>query len=394
MVPGVRCRVSGTAPRHQIPLTPGTGHLTPQLSVHDPSVPQLNHPLAVSRVRLRVGHLHDRRSRAVQLREQLHDLLPLTRVEIAGRLVGEDQGRLVNQRARHRDELLLAARELPRKEVLLRDDPKAVERVGDERVALALLDVAVRQRHIEVLRHREIVEQVVLLEHEPDVLLVERHTVLGLHLVHRVVEEAVFTRPVAVEHAEDGEQRGLPRPGWTHDRDELARGDVDRNLPQDEEPAVPLGDGLVEGAKGDHRGSGPYSRSATVGASLEARRAGNHVASTLAKPSTPMASANDDASNGVKPYSSAAAYRSVTPASTRPMAKPIANNTPHSANIMRMMVRGAAPSAMRTPISIRRRVTRYDITPYSPIAATSMARTPKHPDSQAIKRSVTSSLSM
>src|SRR5439155_19447056 len=252
----------------------------------------------------------------------------------------------------------LAARELPREETLLGDNPEPVERVGDERVALTLLDVAVRQRHIEVLGHGEIVEQVVLLEHEADVLLVERHAVLGLHLVHGMIEEAVLARPVAVEHAEHGEQRGLPRPGWAHDGDELARGDVDRDLPQDEQAAVPLGDGLVEGAKGDHRGSGPYSRSATVGASLEARRAGNHVASTLARPSPLMASAKDDASNGVKPYRSPAAYRSVTPASTRPMAKPIANNTPHSANIIRMTVRGSAPSAMRTPISIRRRVTR------------------------------------
>src|SRR5439155_3696952 len=363
-------------------------------SLHHPSIPQLNHPFAVSRIRLRVRHLHDRRPAAVQLREQLHDLLPLTRVEIPGRLVGEDERRLVDHRACHGDELLLPARELPREEVFLRDDPEAVERVGHERLALALLDVAIGQRDIQVLGDGEIVEQVVLLKHEADVLLVERHAVLGLHLVHGVVEEAVFAHPVAVEHAEDRQQGGLPRPGWTHDRDELARGDVDRDLPQDEEPAVPLGDGLVEGAKGDHRGSGPYSRSATVGASLEARRAGNHVASTLARPSPLMASAKDDASNGVKPYSSPAAYRSVTPASTRPMAKPIANNTPHSANIIRMTVRGSAPSAMRTPISIRRRVTRYDITPYSPIAATSMARTPKHPDSQAIKRSVTSNLSM
>src|SRR5947199_4658382 len=137
-----------------------------------------------------------------------------------------------------------------------------------------------------------------------------------------------------------------------------------------------------------------YSRSATVGASLDARRAGSHVANTLAKPSPLMASANDVASIGDNPYSSAAAYRSVTAASTTPMTMPLANSTPHSANIMRMTVRGSAPSAMRTPISIRRRVTRYDITPYSPIAAISMARTPKNPDSQAINRSVTSNLSM
>src|SRR5205809_3784562 len=149
-------------------------------------------------------------------------------------------------------------------------------------------------------------------------------------------------------------------------------------------------EGVAEvGEQGVH-----HSRSATVGASLDARKAGIHVANALATPSPLMASAKDDASNGVNPYSNAAAYRSVTPASAAPMAMPLASSTPHSANIMRMTVRGSAPSAMRTPISIRRRVTRYDITPYSPIAAISMARTPKNPDSQAINRSVTSNLSM
>src|SRR5439155_3652770 len=92
----------------RVSLAPDTRHPTP--SVHDPSIPQLNHTFAISRIRLRVRHLHDRRAVRVELLEQLHDLLPLARVEIAGRLVREDQGRLVDQRARYGHELLLATR--------------------------------------------------------------------------------------------------------------------------------------------------------------------------------------------------------------------------------------------------------------------------------------------
>src|SRR5437773_11990141 len=145
-----------------------------------------------------------------------------------------------------------------------------------------------------------------------------------------------------VDHAED---RGV---GADPEREADDRGGDERGA-AGERP-----EGVAEvGEQGVH-----HSRSATVGASLDARRAGTHVATTLATPSPLMASANDVASIGDNPYSSAAAYRSVTPASAAPMTRPLANSTPHSANIIPMMARGSAPSAMRTPISIRRRVTR------------------------------------
>ena len=49
--------------------------------------------------------------------------------------------------------------------------------------------------------------------------------------------------------------------------------------------------------------------------------------------------------------------------------------------------RALAPSAMRTPISARRDVTPYDVTPYSPTAASSSPSTPKKPASVATIRS-------
>src|SRR5690349_16937432 len=78
-----------------------------------------------------------------------------------------------------------------------------------------------------------------------------------------------YSGPVAIQHAEDREQSGLPRPGWAHDRDEFLRGDVERELAQDEQAAVALGDGLVEVVERDHS----YLR-ATIGSTRAARRAG------------------------------------------------------------------------------------------------------------------------
>ncbi len=48
----------------------------------------------------------------VQSREEPHDVLRALRVERAGRLVGEDEPGIVDERSRDRDSLLLAARHL------------------------------------------------------------------------------------------------------------------------------------------------------------------------------------------------------------------------------------------------------------------------------------------
>src|SRR5690606_22265636 len=58
---------------------------------------------------------HERRAAlAVQLLEQLDDRFAGRRVEVARRLVGEQDSRLVDERAGERDALLLAARKLRR----------------------------------------------------------------------------------------------------------------------------------------------------------------------------------------------------------------------------------------------------------------------------------------
>ena len=87
-------------------------------------------PACIELDRLAVDHAHDaacvagdlwvvrdqhhRRAAPVQVLEELEHDLARRRVKAARRLVGEDQPRPVGQRARHRDLLLLTAREAPR----------------------------------------------------------------------------------------------------------------------------------------------------------------------------------------------------------------------------------------------------------------------------------------
>src|SRR5690348_5226338 len=76
------------------------------LGAGDPAVLELDDAIAVARVLFRVRHLNDRRALGVEALEQLHDLAALARVQVAGRLVGENQLRLGDHGARDTNKLL------------------------------------------------------------------------------------------------------------------------------------------------------------------------------------------------------------------------------------------------------------------------------------------------
>ena len=69
----------------------------------------------------------------VDLLEQVHDLARHQRIEVAGRLVGEQEARLAGERARDRDALLLAARELRRQVLHARGEADELQRLLDAR---------------------------------------------------------------------------------------------------------------------------------------------------------------------------------------------------------------------------------------------------------------------
>ena len=115
---------------------------------------------------------------------------------------------------------------------------EAVERVAHQAGAFGRLDIPVGQRNVEVLVDRQVVDQVIALEHEADVLLVQLHAVLGLHLVNGMIQKIELAGPRAVQHADDAEQRRFAGARGTHDSDKLAFLDVHFDAPQDVGAAV------------------------------------------------------------------------------------------------------------------------------------------------------------
>ena len=112
-------------------------HDPDRCSPRDPAVEHPHRALGVRGVVGRVRDHHDARAFLVQPDQDLHDLGAVLGIEIAGRFVGEDQVRLMDDRARDRDALLLTARELPGQVIAAVADVHALEHGVDFRLALA-----------------------------------------------------------------------------------------------------------------------------------------------------------------------------------------------------------------------------------------------------------------
>ena len=178
-------------------------------------------------------------------------------VERAGRLVGEDELRSVDQRARDRDALLLAARELVR--MMLRDCamPDRVERF--ERGALrrcARRHAGVDHRQLDVLERARARQQIVGLEHEAQRARREcRRARRRSSVETSLAFEHVGARGGPVEEADDVHEGRLARTRRAHHGHELARldGEVDAAQRDDVVAALQRVD-LAQVADRDDRG--------------------------------------------------------------------------------------------------------------------------------------------
>src|SRR5262245_7214008 len=92
--------------------------------------------------------------------------------------------------------------------------------------------MAIRQRNLEVLVNREIVEQVVLLKDEADLLVPERGALLWLQMMHCAFAQRIFTLPAVIVHPKDVQKCRFTSARRTHDRNKFALGDVKIDIAQ------------------------------------------------------------------------------------------------------------------------------------------------------------------
>ena len=124
---------------------------------------------------------HDGDADVVEAAEQPHDFERQIRIQVAGRLVGDQQRWLGDDGARDTDALLLARGQLQRQVLLVTEQPDLVERGAHALVHLAPGDAGDNQRQRHVVPYRAIVQQLVILEDDADLATIRRY-LAAVHL--------------------------------------------------------------------------------------------------------------------------------------------------------------------------------------------------------------------
>ena len=183
---------------------------------------------------LLVGDHDDRLAGVVQLAQHFHDLLAGGRVEVAGRLVGQDDVGIVDQRPGDGHALLLAAGELggPVVDPIAQaDQPGELDRPL-VRLLAELAGSLVGQRELDVLEHGVLRDQVVRLEDEAEVAAADLGELVVVEPRDVATAQEVLAAGRAVEAAQQVEHGALARAGGAHDGDVFAGVDIDGHAPQ------------------------------------------------------------------------------------------------------------------------------------------------------------------
>ena len=163
-------KIVRTFRRSRLRQTSGRNFMRPPPST---STPLSRCSVRCARVgRVRVVRDHDDRLAvlAVERLQQVEDLVAGLAIEVAGRLVAEQQRRVGDDRARDADALLLAAGELPRDSASSRSArPTTDSATCDALAPLGLRQLGQQQRQLDVSRRGQHRQQVVELEDEADV---------------------------------------------------------------------------------------------------------------------------------------------------------------------------------------------------------------------------------
>src|SRR5258708_6168509 len=112
-----------------------------------------------------MGGDHHRPPHVIEAFEQIHDLDGKVGIEIAGGLVGNEQRRLRDHRARNAHALLFAGRKFQGAVPLLAEQTDLIERRAHALVDLALRHAGDDQRQRHVVRHGPVVQQLVILKY-------------------------------------------------------------------------------------------------------------------------------------------------------------------------------------------------------------------------------------
>ena len=136
-------------------------------------------------------------------------------VQVAGGLIGQEDGGILGQCPGYLDLLLLASRELHRAVLRSVGEPHPFKRL--HRASPCIAAIAVEQRQLHVGQRGEPGQQVVGLENEPDLAVTNLGQVVVAQLAHVLILQHVSSGSRHVQASDDAHKRGLAGTGWAHD---------------------------------------------------------------------------------------------------------------------------------------------------------------------------------
>src|SRR5215203_1524512 len=206
-----------------------------------------------------VGDHHHRLVELVdRLAQQLHHVGAGFGVEVAGRLVGEDDSRFADQGAGDRDALLLAAGELRRTVGAAVIEPDGGDQLVDPGpVRLAAGD---RERQDKVLLRGQDRQKVEELEDEAELVAAQLGQLAVVEAGDVDAVELDHPRGRLVEAGEDVHQGRLARPRGTHDRGEAVALEGGGDPVEGVDRGVPLAEATVEVGGDDDWSVGAHCR--------------------------------------------------------------------------------------------------------------------------------------
>src|SRR5829696_2265467 len=192
----------------------------------DPPVAKLHYSLRPRGDLHVVRDEHDRDPRDVQFFKQVEDLGAGSRVQVAGRLVGQQQGRVVDQRASYGHPLVLPAGELGWSMVRPLGEPDPLQDTEGPLASLLPAHACVDHRKLHVLERALSGQEVVALEDEPDEIPAGARQLTAPQTRHVAPVERVGPGRRPVQKADEVHQGALSAPGRPHYGDPLAGLDV------------------------------------------------------------------------------------------------------------------------------------------------------------------------
>ena len=171
---------------------------------------------------LGVSHHDDRGPFPVQFGEQLHHFGSVLRVQVTGRLIGEDDLRIRNDSTCDGHTLLLSSGKLLREMARAVADVHPFQDIVHHLLTLAGFYFQVGKREFHVFEHVQFVDQVETLEHETDVAFADLRTLLLLEMPDFLACQVIIARSRIVQQPQDIQQCRFATSGRSHDSHKLA----------------------------------------------------------------------------------------------------------------------------------------------------------------------------